>query len=267
MDRQTVPLPGDLKAFLIKVNQMIEKDAFETKIASDDAIQDHCTSGGRVEEDVDWFGFTYINENTGGLWELGFSSVEIKKLIQSKKPTLALYYCPRQECFNASMWKNDCCPEELAPIEPLKTTDLPKIEIRPSSAADPIKTDLSFELIASPKIADLLTMSESEASAQTQAVDNDDIEVALVDCSPFNSTFQIDIGTSRLSFTLESEDTLSPGAIIHQLARGIQKVLLSPLEFQLHSSEVKGFELNQFHRFVHDEIHRSMECLWKPDWL
>ena len=110
---EKVAIPDDLKAYVSGIQHLIDEDAEEIKIESDDLIQSQTAYGGLLEEEGREFGITYFPEHEeNGVrhkWELIFTKDAVSEISQGKKGFLELWSCTAPECHCRFQVEDETC--------------------------------------------------------------------------------------------------------------------------------------------------------------
>ncbi len=109
-DRQKVPLPEDLVAFLGEVRTMIERGDEETTIQSDDLLQCERAYGGVTEEGGDYFSFTYFpDDSKRNKWHFTLHRSDIEMIADEALTEISLWACQTPGCGCKFHSKDETC--------------------------------------------------------------------------------------------------------------------------------------------------------------
>lgn len=109
-DLRSVPIPEDLKAFLVEVDRLITSANDLAITESDDLLQCDCAYGGLCEEGGDTYLFTYFPE--AGIrhkWIFELSAAEVSAIATGSMRQLSLWFCKSDECRSGFGSEEDSC--------------------------------------------------------------------------------------------------------------------------------------------------------------
>lgn len=99
LEERSVPVPGDLRRFLVRVNDAIGRGEPEALIPSDDLLQNDRIYGGLNEGGGDVWGFTYFpTDDWHPKWELVLTRGQIAGIAEGTEGVLTLWFCTAEGC-------------------------------------------------------------------------------------------------------------------------------------------------------------------------